>query len=597
MLNNLMTGLALMASAESFIAIFIGLLAGIIIGAIPGLTADIAIILCLPITYSMEPIPAMLLLLGLYCGGTYGGSITAILINTPGTPSSAATVLDGYPLTQQGKPLKALTMALYASFFGGLFSALVLLFAAPSIAHFTQMFGPPEYFCIAVFGLSIIASISNGNIIKGLLGGLIGIFIALLGQDSVSGTLRFTFGVRRLGAGIPLIVTLVGLFAIAELLSRSDYNPRTDATRKQHLKLDHEKLSWAEIKRCLKTMTISSVIGTIVGAIPGTGGGIAAFISYDQAKKTSKYRDHFGHGEIEGVSATESANNATTGSTLIPLTTLGVPGDGCTAILLGAFMLQGMVPGPSMFKVAGVDMDRAMFFWGFEDTVQLPEGDLQTLGRQELPSPAGHILLYPSSLPGVVTVNMSNMTDVDGTNARDLNRAEYVCRKQLPEIVAFLRRHVPGYEGCYLIDSADVIGVRETRRFEANYQLNEQDIAQARTFEDWVVTKSNFFFDLHNVEGAGLDANGEYKAFKQPKPYTIPLRCFVPKTVEGILLNGRNISGTHKAHSSYRVMPIVMNMGHAMGIVAAMCVAQNKKPLELDIHEVQDELRRTNVEP
>lgn len=181
-------------------------------------------------------------------------------------------------------------------------------------------------------------------------GSLIGIFIALLGQDSVSGTLRFTFGVRRLGAGIPLIVTLVGLFAIAELLSRSDYNPRTDATRKQHLKLDHEKLSWAEIKRCLKTMTISSVIGTIVGAIPGTGGGIAAFISYDQAKKTSKYRDHFGHGEIEGVSATESANNATTGSTLIPLTTLGVPGDGCTAILLGAFMLQGMVPGPSMFK-------------------------------------------------------------------------------------------------------------------------------------------------------------------------------------------------------------------------------------------------------
>lgn len=350
MLDNLMTGLALMASAESFIAIFIGLLAGIIIGAIPGLTADIAIILCLPITYSMEPIPAMLLLLGLYCGGTYGGSITAILINTPGTPSSAATVLDGYPLTQQGKPLKALTMALYASFFGGLFSALVLLFAAPSIARFTQMFGPPEYFCIAVFGLSIIASISNGNIIKDLLGGLIGIFIALLGQDSVSGTLRFTFGVRRLGAGIPLIVTLVGLFAIAELLSRSDYNPRTDATRKQHLKLDHEKLSWAEIKRCLKTMTISSVIGTIVGAIPGTGGGIAAFISYDQAKKTSKYRDHFGHGEIEGVSATESANNATTGSTLIPLTTLGVPGDGCTAILLGAFMLQGMVPGPSMFK-------------------------------------------------------------------------------------------------------------------------------------------------------------------------------------------------------------------------------------------------------
>ena len=182
-------------------------------------------------------------------------------------------------------------------------------------------------------------------------------------------------------------------------------------------------------------------------------------------------------------------------------------------------------------------------------------------------------------------------------NLRIVGMTNHTYNKYKTVMEMMLRRHVPGYEGCYLIDSADVIGVRETRRFEANYQLNEQDIAQARTFEDWVVTKSNFFFDLHNVEGAGLDANGEYKAFKQPKPYTIPLRCFVPKTVEGILLNGRNISGTHKAHSSYRVMPIVMNMGHAMGIVAAMCVAQNKKPLELDIHEVQDELRKTNVEP
>lgn len=275
-------------------------------------------------------------------------------------------------------------------------------------------------------------------------------------------------------------------------------------------------------------------------------------------------------------------------------------GDGDVAARAGAPFEKGradggMQPMTIMFKVAGVDMDRAMFFWGFEDTVQLPEGDLQTLGRQELPAPAGHILLYPSSIPGVTTVNMTNAINVDGTSTEDLNRAEYVCRKQIPEIVAFLRRHVPGYEGCYLIDSADVIGVRETRRFAAHYQLNETDIAQARVFDDWVVTKSNFFFDLHNVEGAGLDASGEYKAFKQPKPYTIPLRCFVPQRIEGLLLNGRNISGTHKALSSYRVMPIVMNMGHAMGIVAAMCVEQGKKPLELDIHVVQDALRRTNV--
>lgn len=350
MIENITLGLTQLLSLESLIAIIIGLLAGIVIGAIPGLTADLAIILCLPVTYSMDTVPAILLLLGLYCGGTYGGSITAILINTPGTPANAATLLDGYPMTKQGKPLKALTMALYASFIGGLFSALVLLFAAPNIAKITMLFGPPEYFCIALFGLSIIASISNGNIIKGFIGGIFGIFIALIGQDSVSGAIRFAFGNRKLAGGIPLIVTLVGLFAIAELLSKSDYDPGNDPARKQRLKLDREKVSWPEFKRCIRTMLTSSVIGTIVGATPGTGGGIAAFISYDQAKKTSKYKDNFGKGELEGISASESANNATTGSTLIPLLTLGIPGDGCTAILLGAFMLQGMVPGPSLFK-------------------------------------------------------------------------------------------------------------------------------------------------------------------------------------------------------------------------------------------------------
>ncbi len=275
-------------------------------------------------------------------------------------------------------------------------------------------------------------------------------------------------------------------------------------------------------------------------------------------------------------------------------------GDGDAAARAGAPFEKGrddggMQPMTIMFKVAGVDMDRALFFWGMEDTVQLPEGDLQTLGRELLPNPAGHILLYPSSIPGVVTVNMTNAIDMDGTDVRDLNRGEYICRNQIPEIIRFLNRYVPGYEGCYLIDSADVVGVRETRRFEAYYQLNDNDISQARVFDDWVVTKSNFFFDLHNVEGAGLDAIAEYKTFNQPKPYTIPLRCFVPKKVQGLLLNGRNISGTHKAHSSYRVMPIVMNMGHAMGIVASMCVQQGKQPLELDIHEIQEQLRRTNV--
>ena len=349
MFENILMGLQTVASAESLLAMLAGLICGIVIGAIPGLTADLAIILCLPLTYTLDPIPAILLCLGLYCGGTYGGSITAILINTPGTPANAATLLDGYPMTKKGKPLKALTMALYASFVGGIFSALVLLFAAPNIAKITRLFGPPEYFCIAIFGLSIIASVSNGNVAKGIIGAISGIFVSIIGMDSVSGCIRFSFGIRRLAGGVPLIVTLVGLFALAELMTKSSYNPKTDPARSKKLKLDKERLSWEEIKRSLRHMITSSVIGTLVGATPGTGGGIAAFISYDQAKKTSKNADNFGKGEIEGIAASEAANNATTGSTMIPLLTLGIPGDGVTAILLGALMLQGLVPGPSLF--------------------------------------------------------------------------------------------------------------------------------------------------------------------------------------------------------------------------------------------------------
>ncbi|MCO7120090.1 tripartite tricarboxylate transporter permease [Oscillibacter valericigenes] len=344
------SGLELAMTWQSILMITLGLLSGIVIGAIPGMTADIGIILCLPLTYAMDPIPAMMLLLGIYCGGTYGGSITAILINTPGTPANAATTLDGYPMTRQGKSLKALQMALYASFFGGIVSALICLFASPAIAKVAQTFGPPEYFCITLFGLSIIASISGDNIIKGIMGAIVGILLALVGQDSVSGVIRFSFGIRKLTGGIPLLSVLVGLFALAELLSRSDYDPQHDPARQQKVKISQERLTWGEIRRCIKTWVVSSIIGTVVGATPGTGGGIAAFISYDQAKKTSKYGDNFGKGEIEGVAAAESANNATTGSTLIPLMTLGIPGDGCTAILIGAFMLQGMVPGPSLFR-------------------------------------------------------------------------------------------------------------------------------------------------------------------------------------------------------------------------------------------------------
>lgn len=278
-------------------------------------------------------------------------------------------------------------------------------------------------------------------------------------------------------------------------------------------------------------------------------------------------------------------------------------GDGDVAAKAGVPFTKGrdsdgkMQPMTLMFKVAGVDTERAVFPAGFEDTYQLPKGDLQTLGRQKLPHPAGHVLLYRTTIPGVVTCNMTNCIEVDGTKAEDLTKATYVCRKQIEPIVRFLREYVPGYENCYVISSASMIGVRETRHFKGEYTLTEEDILNARVFDDWAVTKALFNFDVHNLSGAGLDKTGSQKHFPQSRGYTIPYRCFVPQKVENLLLAGRNISGTHMAHSNYRVMPICANMGQAVGTAAALCVRYNTTPRELEVSLLQDELKKQGVYP
>ncbi len=338
---------------QNVLAIVIGVGLGIIVGAIPGLTSDLGIILCIPITYGMNSVTAILMLLAIYCGGTYGGSITAILINTPGTSANAATLFDGYPMTQKGEAHKALSMAITASTIGGLFSAVVLLFAAPQIAKVTLLFGPPEYLALAVFGLSVIAGVSNKNLLKGLIGVCLGIFISTIGMDSISGTARFTFDNIYMMRGIPLIIALMGLFAISEIMMKSSYNPKEDAASLKSYNIIKQKISKQEYKRCIRPITIGSIIGVIIGATPGTGGGLAAFIAYDQAKRTSRHPESYGQGEIEGVAVTEAANNGATGATMVPMLTLGVPGDGATAILLGAFMIHGMIPGPSLFREQG----------------------------------------------------------------------------------------------------------------------------------------------------------------------------------------------------------------------------------------------------
>lgn len=273
-------------------------------------------------------------------------------------------------------------------------------------------------------------------------------------------------------------------------------------------------------------------------------------------------------------------------------------GDGDMAWKAGVPYTKGresdgkMQPATLMFKVAGVDEARAVFLGCFEDTYETPKGELQALARKILPPPAGHVLLYRSTLPGVVTCNMTNCVEIDGTQAQDLTRAQVSCRRQLRQILQFLRDYVPGYENCYLISSASLIGIRETRHFKGDYTLTEADIAEARQFNEWVVSDAHFNFDVHNMAGAGLDETGVQKKFRQNRGYTIPYGCLLPQGEDWLLLAGRNISGTHMAHSNYRAMPICAAIGQAAGLAAALAVQMNCPPREFPVSEIQRRLQQ-----
>lgn len=278
-------------------------------------------------------------------------------------------------------------------------------------------------------------------------------------------------------------------------------------------------------------------------------------------------------------------------------------GDGDIAAKTGAAYYKGresdgaMQPASVMFKVGGVDYSRAIFPGGFEHKIEVPAGEIQDLGKKNLPFPAGHVLLYRTTLPGVVTCNMTNCTGIDGTNADDLVTATVTCREQIDPIIRFLRQYAPGYENCYILSSASLVGVRETRHFEGIQSITEEDIREARVFEDWVVTKAHFNFDVHNMTGNGLDATGAQADFKQTKGYTIPYGCLVPQKIDGLLLAGRNISGTHMAHANFRVMPICMNMGQAAGIAAALAAKQGIRPRDVDVRQIQQILLDHGVCP
>ena len=328
--------------------LFIGVAGGIIVGALPGLTGSVGIILLLPFVYYLDASTAMVMLCGMFCGAIYGGSISAILISTPGTPSAAATVLDGYPLAQKGEAGKAIGVATIASTVGGIISTFCLMFIAPQLARFALKFGPEEYFALTVFGLTVIASVAGKSLIKGLISGFFGLLIATIGLDPVTGYARFSFNIPNLMTGFPLLPVLIGLFAISQIFIQLETVGKKLHVYDQNIK--NILPTFKELKQLAWVIIPSSFLGTFIGVIPGTGGAIASFLAYNEAKRWSKDPESFGTGNLSGIAAPEAANNGTTGGAMVPLLTLGIPGDVVTAVMLGALLLIGLRPGPLLFK-------------------------------------------------------------------------------------------------------------------------------------------------------------------------------------------------------------------------------------------------------
>ncbi|HHV58310.1 MAG TPA: C4-dicarboxylate ABC transporter permease [Firmicutes bacterium] len=332
---------------SNLLVVLLGVVGGVVVGALPGLTATMGVALLVPFTFGRPVLQSMVMLLGIFCGAIYGGSISAILIHTPGTPAAAATVLDGYPLALQGKAGKAIRMSTVASGIGGMCGALIMTFLSPPISRAALAFSAPEYFALAVFGLSIIISVSGRSLVKGLIAGLFGLLLSTVGLDPTSGYPRFTFGSMDLYGGPAFIPTLIGLFALSEVFLNIETLFKAQEVGGR---LTDMSLSLKELSPCLKTIFRSTILGTFIGAVPGAGSDIAAFVGYSEAKRDSKHPELFGTGTLEGVAAAEAANNACTGGAMIPMLSLGVPGDAVTAVLLGALILQGLQPGPMLFR-------------------------------------------------------------------------------------------------------------------------------------------------------------------------------------------------------------------------------------------------------
>lgn len=408
-MGDIMAALPQVANVQTLLCMLLGNVIGILFGAIPGFTGVMAIAIILPFTFSLDAAGGIIMLFSCFCGGCFGGSVTAILIGTPGAPEAAATVKDGYKLALKGESYKAICMAAFASCIGGIISAGLLIVLAPVIAEWTLVFTPPEYFMLGIFGISVIAGLNEGNMLIGVAAGLLGILLSMIGMDAQSGVQRFTFGNLQLYSGLSLTPIILGVFALNRIFKGFE---RKDggSNLSQCVELSKEKLAPGDYRDCGGAILRGTAVGAVIGAIPAAGSAIAAFISYNLEKVCSKRRKLLGTGILEGVAAPEAANNAVTGTSLIPLLTLGIPGSGGAAALLGAFMMHGLAPGPFLFRNHAVTMYAIMF--GFVLTNVLMYLSVRLLARwfvhiTRVPEPALIAVLFVICMAGAYCGNGS----------------------------------------------------------------------------------------------------------------------------------------------------------------------------------------------
>jgi putative tricarboxylic transport membrane protein len=345
-LEAFLGGLAILADPYVMMMVLLGTVLGIFVGALPGISGSTTIALLLPMTISMGPVPAICFLGAIYCAANFGGSITAIMVNAPGDPSASATALEGFKMAEKGQAGLALGMSAISSAIGGIVSVVVLIFAAPLLARAAYSFGPPEYFALALFGLSMCAAVGGDSALKNLMAAALGLLIATVGMDLTTGVERYAFGVMELSDGIGFVPVLIGLFAVGEMLDQATRRFGKPAI----IALDAARVpGMAEMRKCWRSIWIGSGIGTFIGALPALGATTAALIGYNETRRWSKHKHEFGHGSIEGVAGPEAANNAAVGGSMVPTLALGIPGSATTAIILAGLIVQGVRPGPHLF--------------------------------------------------------------------------------------------------------------------------------------------------------------------------------------------------------------------------------------------------------